>query len=485
MTNNELDFKRYLQLILARKRLFIFTALSVMTISIILSYALPRKYEAKSVVFIEKSVIADLVKGIAVTPSIEDKIKVLTYAITSRTLLEKVMDELDMAVTVGRGSAREELLKEVQQNLQIRQKDKENLFTVTYKDKSPKIARDFVNTLVRLYIEENVSSKRQDSYGATKFLSEQIDTFKEKLDKAESAVNDYKKSKGGVVGIDPGTLQRDLDTSQQRLDEVRIKRTQLETRLEAIKKESPQRSKIDELKKRLVELKAQYTDSYPEIIKLQGEIDSLQSQMKSGGKLVNTENTPETDKILAEIRVLRQSEDNLRASIASNRNLLRTIPSVKAELEDLERERNTQKDLYAQLVNRHGQSEVSRQMEVQDKAANYRIVDPAVMPVRPVSPDRIKIMLMGAAAGLAIAFGLVFFLDSIDSTMKSLEAVKQFGLPILAVIPVIENPVELATKRKQDIRLYVCTMVYVCFLLSFIVLELLDVTDKLLNKIIG
>jgi polysaccharide chain length determinant protein (PEP-CTERM system associated) len=485
MDNNEFDVKRYLNLVLARKRLFIVTAFAIITIVIAVSYLLPRKYEARSTVFIEKSVIADLVKGIAVTPSLEDKIKVLNYAITSRTIIVKVINELDMNVSKGGEKALEELIKDIRSNLQVKQKEKENLFTIIYTDKNPKIARDFVNTLVNRYIEEGTSSKREDTYGASKFLSEQAGNFKEKLDKAESAVNEYKKSKGAIVGVDSGTLQREVESSQQRLDDIRVKRAQLETRIEAIRKDSPLVTKINQIKKRMAELKIQYTDNYPEVSQLRSEIETLQSQLKSSTRPEHGEDNAEFDRITAEIRVLKQAEDNLKSTVASNRNLMRTIPSVKAELEDLERERNTQKEMYAQLVNRKGQSEVSSQMEVQDKAANYKIVDPAVLPIKPVSPDRIKIMLMGFAAGLGAAFALVFGLDTLDSSIKSVESIKKFGLPVLAVIPAIENPLETAIERKRDIRLYAVSIAYLCFLLSFPVLEMLDLSDKLLNKIIG
>lgn len=485
MHDNEFNFKRFLYLISVRKKLCIFTSLSVMTFVIVFSYTLPKIFEAKSVIFIEKSVIADLVKGIAVTPSVEDKVKVLTYAITSRSLVEKVMDELDMTVNVGSGSSREELVKTVQENLQVKQKEKESLFTITYRDNNPRIARDFVNTLVTRYIEGNITSKREDSYGASQFLSEQMSAFKEKLDKAEAAVNEYKKSKGAVVGVDPTILQRELDSAQQRLDEIRIKRSQLETQLETMQKESPIARKIGQLKKRIADLRIQYTDSYPEIVQLKGEMESLQSQLKSTGLSALNEDSSELEKIRVEIRVLKQSETNLRNSIASNRSLLRTIPSVMAELEDLERERNTQKELYAQLVNRHGQSEVSKQMEVQDKSANYRIVDPAVMPATPVSPDRIRIMLLGVAAGLGISLALVFILDAFDSSVKSLETVKQFGLPVLAVIPVMENPAEKVIQRRQDRKLYVFALVYLGFICSLILLEFFDLTENLIRKITG
>ena len=83
MTSNDMDYSKYLALIKRNKRVCIVVALAIMTVVTAISYVLPNKYEAKSTVFIEKSVIAELVKGLAFTPSVEDKIKVLTYAMNT------------------------------------------------------------------------------------------------------------------------------------------------------------------------------------------------------------------------------------------------------------------------------------------------------------------------------------------------------------------------------------------------------------------
>ena len=148
MQSSEVDFKKYLQLLIRRKKLFVVVALLIMTAAIVVSFVLPRKYEAKSTVFIEKNVISELVKGITVSPSMEDTIKVLTYAITSRTLLTKIADSLDMNLTAKKNIDNEDLVKKLHQtNIDVKVKDK-NLFLISFTDSNPKIARDFVNTLV-------------------------------------------------------------------------------------------------------------------------------------------------------------------------------------------------------------------------------------------------------------------------------------------------------------------------------------------------
>lgn len=486
MQSTEFEYKKYLQLIVKRKELFIALALLIMSGAVILSYVLPRKYVATSTVFIEKNVISELVRGITVTPSMEDTIKVLTYAITSRTLLNKVVDNLDMNLNKNNSLNNEELIKKIQLNIDIKVKDKD-LFVISYKDSNPRLAKDFVNTLVRLYIEENTSSKRGESYDATQFLSEQIDTFKTKLEKAEEAVNTYKRDKGGVISIDEAKLFEEINIAQQKLYDLELRRRQLEGMRRITKKSNdPLQAKLAVLNKRLEDLGFEYTDNYPAVVKVKDEIENVKEQLKKRkGDLYQALDPQESEKIESEISAIRSSEESLRRYITSNQALLRSLPSAKAGLEKLELEKQNQKNIYDQLFARHGQSEVSKQMEVQDKTTTFRIIDSAVLPQKPVSPNRLKIMLMGIIAGIGGSFGILLLLDNMDKSVKDLEFVKSFGVPILAVIPNIHDPHLLEIQHKRTRRLLIVSGFYFLFLLSFPAMEVLGLTymDKLLNMV--
>jgi len=485
MNKNEFDYRIYLDLLLRRKRLFIVTALVIMTAAIILSYSLPKIYEAKSTVFIEKNVISELVKGIAVTPSMEQTIKVLTYALTSRTILAKVVNELDMAKK-GSDAELESVLARVNKNISVKVKDN-NLFMISYKDPDPRIARDFVNTLVRTYIEQNVSSKREESYGAIQFLSEQIETVQKKLDTADEELNRFKAQQGGVVNIDEAKLFQEINSAEQKLQDIQLRRRHLEGLKPVTRRESdPLQVQLQSLQKRQDELRNQFNDNYPELIRIKGEIESLQMQIKKRPAAGSSQADPqEVAKIEAELSALKLTEQSLKRYIATNQALLRKIPTVKADLEKREVDKRKQKELYDQLLSRQGQSEVSKQMEVQDKTTTFRIVDPAVLPVKPVSPDRVKILLLGIAAGIAGGFGLLFGLDQLSNTVKSVDMLKSFGLPVLAVIPRIPEVATEAKRKRIDRIIYVTSGGYFCFVLSFLVMELLGLAyvDKVINLV--
>ena len=270
-------------------------------------------------------------------------------------------------------------------------------------------------------------------------------------------------------------MLKDINDSQQRLDELRIRQTQLETALAGLSKVNSPQSNMPALQKRLQELQLQYTESYPEIIRLKDDIRNLEEQMKSGQGAGKPVDTPEYAKLASELKAIRQAAANLSSSIARNRGLLQSIPAARATLEDLEREKNTQKSLYEAMLARQGQSEVSKQMEVQDKSTVFRIVDPAVLPIKPVSPDRALIILLGILAGLGGGVGIVHLKDQMDSSIKNVEMVKQLGLSVLAVIPRIENPQQHALTARADRRLYLAAGCYFILILALLILEFVEI----------
>jgi polysaccharide chain length determinant protein (PEP-CTERM system associated) len=340
---------------------------------------------------------------------------------------------------------------------------------------------------VRLYIEENTSSKLGESSDAAKFLTEQIDTFKSKLDKTEAAENVYKRGKGDIIAIDEGKLFEEINIARQKLYDLELQRKQLEgTRQLSKKGRDPLQIKLISLQKNLDELRSKYTENYPEVISVKGEIETVKGLIAAGKGVGDLQIDPqELAKIDLQIAAIKESEDGMKRYITSNQAIMRTIPSAKAELEKLELSKNNLKNIYDQLFARQGQSEVSKQMEVQDKSTTFRIVDPAILPTKPVSSNRLKIMLMGILGGIAGSFGILLFLDQNDKSLKGVDYAKGFGMPILAVIPHIQDLRETELQRKQNVWLYALAGAYFLLILSFPAMEVLGLSfgDKLVDSI--
>ena len=126
-------------------------------------------------------------------------------------------------------------------------------------------------------------------------------------------------------------------------------------------------------------------------------------------------------------------------------------------------------------------------MEVQDKSTVFRVVDPAVLPFKPVSPNRGKLILMGILAGIGGGVGLVLLKDQLDGTVKNVDMVKHFGIPVLAVIPRIEDAQKLALQARTDRRLYIAAGCYFMLILGVLAAEALGITgmSTLVSRLSG
>lgn len=489
MKSAEHDIRRYLQLFVKKKHIFIIMAIAVTTVIIFGGYLWPKKYEAKSTVFIERSVLNELVKGLAVTTSLEEKLRVLLYALSSRSLLVKAIDNLDINVNKQDRAEMERIIKGFQKNTDIKVKNREGMFVVTYTDENPRLAMNYVNTLVRLYIEENISEKREESYGANRFLSEQIDAFKQKLDTAETELNSHRKN-NSLIAIDESSITDDIRSAQGRLEDVRMKRMELETKIDLAKKNfKPSNIKLLSLQKKLDELLVRYTDSYPEVIRARSEIAALKEQQKNAEKPADYQEqdsgSEELTKAEIELAAIKSSEEHLQKIVSAKKAMGRSLPVEKTKYAGLMRERDVYKNIYEELMARLGKSEVSKQMEVHDKTTSFRIIDPAVLPVKPASPDMITVMLLAVFAGLAAGAGIIIILDYIDSSARSVDVIKTLGFPVLAIIPTIKNPEELIIKKRKDILLYKVAGIYAALILALFAMELLDMNfmDKAVSGV--
>jgi succinoglycan biosynthesis transport protein ExoP len=432
--STELDIGRYLSLIYKKRVLFALTAMMFTAVVVVGSYLIPKKYEAKSMIFIERNYLNDLIKNITITPSFDEKVKALSTVIKSRSLLLKVMSDLDLDLNGKSADQIEAMIKKFQDNTDVKvemnqanRKDMD-LFTVSYQDSDPKLASNYVNTLVRRYIEGSLSLNKEDTYGANRFLMEQIDVFQKKIDQTEAQIAKLRKNKN-VVSAD---------------------------RLQA-------------LQKKLQQLLMQYTENHPDVVKLKSEIEQVKKSQQDSAKTRSLEADSPANGPAAEVK--QQDAASVSAAVPASAAV---IPAGKTSLRDLERQRDSIRKVYEELLATLGKSEVSTQMEVQNKAGAFRILDPAIVPHKPISPNILRIILLGVLGGIAAGIGVVVGLDYLDTSVRSVEMVRKLGLPVLAVIPTIQTQQETAAVRKKDRTLYAAVGLYLVVLLVVITMEIMQ-----------
>ena len=521
------SYLNYLKVIYLRRYVFLADAMLVTVLIAGYAYTIPKKYKADSTVFIEKNVIANLVRGLAVSPDIRDRIRVLRYALSSRELISRVLTEMESDIFAESKAAQQIFIDELKKRTSISVRGQE-LFIVSLVDEDPAFAQTYVNTLVGKYVEENISAKRDETYGANRFLNEQIDLFKNKLDIAEDAIIQFRKKSGIYFSLDEKATLTEIKNFSIKIENLDLTLDTLEPRRKALQGQlkslsptvetvemfgsfdmfddstSVDDSAIMEKEAQLEHLLIRYTENHPTIIILKADIELLKKRAaKNESILASTEDKITEDSLSglganmeptgmssmpnpvyqqveqemlsvgAEIATLKAKKRSLQQLIRKREASLREIPESRKELGVLIQKRNSVRQTYQELLKRLSQSEVSKQMEIGNKSATFRVVDPALFPETPVSPNMVNMILLAIVAGLGCGLGVVILLDLVDSTLKNPHQLEALGVKILACIPNIDDGITSAKVHKTDVLVYSLSSLYYAAILALLTSELL------------
>lgn len=498
MDNSFEEVFRYLRAVRKRRYLCLATSVAVCTAVVLFAYLSPAKYQADSTVFIETNVIKELVKGLAVTPEMANRVRVLKYAMLSRDTVTKVLKDLDVD-TLSKGDAEfQELVSDLQLRTNIKvkgEKGGQDLFTVSIVDKDPKFAQDFINKLVRTYVEQNISAKREETYGANRFIDEQVVLFKSKLDAAENTIIDYRKKSGVFLSTDENSTLAEIKAYRKEIQDLGLLIEALEAKNKRLNQQLtevdstvsiyskvPKENRVAALEAEIAKLLLNYTPNYPEVVRLSAELETLKKHQQ--GKVDPETEMTSTNPVFQDVKQKSlEGEAELSSLIARRRMLeklvsdkeleLQQIPETAKQLHLLTQERDSLKRIYEDLLLRMGQSEVSKQMEIGDKTTTFRIVDPALFPTKPVSPDKVKLLLLAMLGGLGAGVGLVILLDQMDSSIKEARDLEVLGLQVLASVPPIEESGLVEKRRKSDLLAYSLTSIYFASIFCLFIVQII------------
>lgn len=318
---------------------------------------------------------------------------------------------------------------------------KTNIISVSYSDTNAKQASDVVNTLVRVYLDQIVGFKTEEANRTVGFVEQQLDQLRGTLETAEKNLQAYKSS-SGVVQLDASAqeLITKLSATEQERTGLTIRKKQAEFALaslgDAVKRGatyapavtqadpvmSGMASKLAELEVEKRGLLAQATERHPAVKAVQSQIDELHRKIRATYE--------------SELKTLAKQEADTNAELGRYEGMLKGLPEAERDLAKLTRFTKVNADIYTFLLQKHEEARIARASTI----SNISVVDPAIVPDKPVKPKKGKNLLLGLLVGCMLGVGLAFFQEYLDDTIKDVDAAKrELKWPLLAMIPQIDT----------------------------------------------
>jgi polysaccharide chain length determinant protein (PEP-CTERM system associated) len=227
---------------------------------------------------------------------------------------------------------------------------------------------------------------------------------------------------------------------------------------------------IAQQKARLETLLVSYTEKHPEVVALRESIQRLEAQRdaesdsrkRAGGvpssagvSALNINPVYQSMRISLSQTELQLVEIRSRLSyeqqeVAKLRSLVSTAPEVEAELVRLNRDYEVDRAQHQALLQRLESARLSDEASATKEEARFRVIEPAVVPLAPVGPNRLLLNSAALFVALGIGLALAFVLHQLRPVFFALSELESaLGLPVLGTVVFATEPAAARTLRKQ------------------------------------
>ena len=268
--------------------------------------------------------------------------------------------------------------------------------------------------------------------------------IKERLAKAELAVQTYLRTNNISLSQEANVTSDEFKALSSQCTEAKTERLLLEVDWESARRLG---GKIDQLLTLVSVSRAPEIVGMKEKLQVQeANVSNLQlrylakhpSMIQARNELASLQKAFEEEVRKAPLRIQQQrdaaveKEKRLELALKEQEKKLGLLGVQRIEYDRLQREAATERQIYDTIIKRLREIDVTNPIKKND----VKIVEPASLQMTPIRPNKRMILIYSLALGSIAAFGLVWLLQQLDTTIKSVDhAERLLGLPVLGAVP--------------------------------------------------
>jgi len=333
--------------------------------------------------------------------------------------------------------------------LKVKSGNNSEVIDIAYEGKDAKMTADIVNEVVNLYMSRVDIAQEENNKKTVGWLTENLEVARKKLVESEAKLQSYQDSVQIGDSKDEQTVKSGkLGGITSELLNARTKRAESEIRFRQVSSMPKNIEAYETL---------QYIMNNPLVERAKQEKNSIQSKVTELNdrygykhpKLINAkvELKVAKERVVTEIfKVVDGIKKEYELSVAKEREIGRLYEQLQAEdrskkgarfdMAKLEREVETNKDLYNILLTRLKEADISRNKG----KIIIKVVDRASEPKIPFKPDRKRIISVAFFLGLIGSILLSVLREFSDKTFKTGENLTEVTkLPLLGIFPILNK----------------------------------------------
>jgi uncharacterized protein involved in exopolysaccharide biosynthesis len=212
---------------------------------------------------------------------------------------------------------------------------------------------------------------------------------------------------------------------------------------------------LDQARADLATARQTHTEDHPDVVRLSREVSKLEEQLKNAPRDPGTPVRGEVpdNPAYIQIKANREAAQTERASLLAQQVQLRArlaqleqrsaaTPMVERDYNALMSDLESAKKKHAELQQKQMEAQLASNLETERRGERFTLIEPPLEPQKPVSPNRLLILIMGVVLTLVAPFGLMRLLEALDTRIHSRDdIIALLSVPPLAVIPRLKGAV--------------------------------------------
>jgi len=480
-----MDFSVYWQLFRRRIPMFILFVTICGGGGLWLAMTLPPQYQTQAVLIVETGQIPDELAASTVQTGEIEALQIIRQRILSRAVLLEMAnkigvydDDLRLGVDEKVVDLRERIDIQTRGGEARRGVSDATIVTVGFTAPNPAMTASMVNEIVTIILQTNVEMRTSVARQTFEFFDQEVARLELELTEINSQILTFQENnidslpdsiefrRERQVSLQERLLQ--LEREQATLND---RRAQLVTLFEttgsilldgqansqgvAFQRLRPEEQNLADLKAEMSSLSAVLSPNNPRIVLLQSRIEAAEA-LVAALPVINATDGENTDTqtslfdlqmtdVDAQILYIEDQKAATQAQMAEIDRSIEATPGNAVSLSTLERTAENLREQYNQAIANKARAETGSMIEALSRGQRISVVEQAVPPTTPSSPNRPLVLAAGIGLGLFLAAALAFLLEILNRSVRHPKDIqKGLGIEVFATIPYITAPQETA-----------------------------------------
>jgi len=311
-----------------------------------------------------------------------------------------------------------------------------SIIDLSYRDEIPRLAEDILNQLIHEYDQSAINEKDELARNTLAFVEDRLSMVAHDLDSIEKKVQQYKSGQGAVdIGTQGQLFLQNVSANDQKLSEVNMQLSVL-NQVQKFVTDKDNSSAIvpstlgvsDPLLSQLLD---KLYNSELEYEKLKKTVGENNPTLVAITDQINKIKPSILQNIQSQQQSLNAAKQNLYSTNGNYNSILQAVPQKERQLLDISREQATKSSIYAFLLQKKEESELSYASTVSD----HRMVDNAQAGDDPVSPKKMMIYLMAVTACLGLSIAIITIKETLTGkVLYRHEVESRTSIPIIGEV---------------------------------------------------